>query len=481
MSVPVLRIGELVADVYEVRAMLGAGAMGEVYDAHDRALNRRVAIKVERKDVAGDYLVREGRALAAIRHPGGVTVHTIGRHKGAAFLVLERVYGLSLDRMLDDRRSRGEKFAVAEAVDLLVAIVDALAVVHKAGLSHRDVKPGNVMLAPGGRVVLMDFGLVLPNADRAGHKTAAGSLQYMAPEALTREVAEGAAALLDDNAVGIHAYELLSGIMPFDSADPQELYRAKIRKPLPQISKRRPDVSPALNDLVLQIMAPDPNDRPQGAEALLWQLRSIRARLESQGEVRPLSALIVDDDEDVRAALALYVRAAAPESEIETCADTGRGGPRGPWRRRVPDLLLARPRLARHQRHRGLHAPPGDAARRRLSDRLGERPGHAGRRGAPPAARRAVSREGRRAHERGRRDRAADPAVLSAGRAVAEDGGTVGFVRRGVGPRGQGVASGGQGAGSRPPWRRLGGPRRGLEELAREAAPPPRRPEGAHA
>ncbi|HEY4016094.1 MAG TPA: serine/threonine-protein kinase [Polyangiaceae bacterium] len=338
MSVPVLRIGELVADVYEVRAMLGAGAMGEVYDAHDRALNRRVAIKVERKDVAGDYLVREGRALAAIRHPGVVTVHTIGRHKGAAFLVLERVYGLSLDRMLDDRRARGEKFAMAEAVDLLVAIVDALAVVHKAGLSHRDVKPGNVMLAPGGRVVLMDFGLVLPNADRAGHRTAAGSLQYMAPEALSREVAEGAAALLDVYAAGVLAYELLCGIMPFDSADPHELYRAKIRKPLPQISKRRPDVSPPLDDLVLQMMAVDPNDRPQGAEALLWQLRSLRARLETQGEARPMCALIVDDDEDVRTALALYVRAAAPECEIETC-DTGRAAVRA-VRRRVPDLLL---------------------------------------------------------------------------------------------------------------------------------------------
>jgi CheY-like chemotaxis protein len=160
----------------------------------------------------------------------------------------------------------------------------------------------------------------------------------MAPEALSREVAEGAAALLDVYAAGVLAYELLCGIMPFDSADPHELYRAKIRKPLPQISKRRPDVSPPLDDLVLQMMAVDPNDRPQGAEALLWQLRSLRARLETQGEARPMCALIVDDDEDVRTALALYVRAAAPECEIETC-DTGRAAVRA-VRRRVPDLLL---------------------------------------------------------------------------------------------------------------------------------------------
>jgi serine/threonine protein kinase len=338
MSASVLEPGEIVADVYEIRALLGAGAMGEVYDAHDRALNRRVAIKVARPDIAPDYLVREGRALAAIRHPGVVTVHTVGHHRGVAFLVLERVYGLSLDRMIDDHRRRGEPFAVGEAIDLLVAIADALSVVHRAGLAHRDIKPANVMLAPGGRVVLMDFGLVLPNADRAGHRTAAGSLQYMAPEALTRDVAEGAAAQLDVYAVGILAYELLCGITPFDNADARELYRAKVRKPLTTVAKRRPDLPPALSELIAQLMAPDPQDRPQGAEAVVWQLRSLRARLSAQGETRAFSALIVDDDEEMRRALALYVRAAAPEADIETMSD-GRQAVRA-VRRRVPDLLL---------------------------------------------------------------------------------------------------------------------------------------------
>jgi len=330
--------GEIVADVYEVRALLGAGAMGEVYDAHDRALNRRVALKVARPGIAPDYLVREGRALAAIRHPGVVTVHTIGKHRGLAFLVLERVYGLSLERMIDERRGRGERFAVGEALDLLVAIADALSVVHGAGLVHRDVKPGNVMLAPGGRVVLMDFGLVLPHADRAGHRTAAGSLQYMGPEALSGDIVEGAAALLDVYAVGVLAYELLCGIAPFDGGDSREVYRSKVRKPLPPVSRLRPDVPAALGDLVAQLMAPDPQERPQGAEAVLWQLRALRSRVGAGPEARPFSVLIVDDDGDMRRALALYVRAAAPGAEIETIGD-GRTAIRA-VRRRVPDLLL---------------------------------------------------------------------------------------------------------------------------------------------
>jgi serine/threonine protein kinase len=338
MSPPVFEQGEIVAGVYEVRGALGAGAMGEVYDAHDRALNRRVALKVDRPNIEPDYLVREGRALAAIRHPGVVTVYTIGQHRGAAFLVLERVYGLSLDRMIDERRARGELFPVGEVLDLLVTIADTLDIVHRAGLAHRDVKPGNIMLAPGGRVVLMDFGLVLPHADRAGYRTAAGSLQYMGPEAFKREVVEGEAALLDVYSIGVLAYELFCGITPFDGADARELYRAKVRLPVPHVALRRSEVPRPIDELVAQLIAPNPQDRPQGAEAVLWQLRALRTRLGAGEEARRFSVLIVDDDEDTRRALSLYVRVAAPDADIETTGE-GRQAVRSA-RRRVPDLLL---------------------------------------------------------------------------------------------------------------------------------------------
>src|SRR5258708_11179681 len=296
--------------------------MGGVCDARDRVMNRHVALKVVRPHIAADYLLREGRALAAIHHPGVVTVHAMGEHKGAGFLVLERVRGLSLDRVLDDRRARAEPMAVAEALDLLVAVADTLSVVHRAGLTHRDVKPGNVMLAPGGRVVLMDFGLVLPHADRPGQKSVAGSLQYMAPEALTGDVAEGAGAQLDVYALGVLGFELLSGIAPFEATLPLDLYRDKVRIPGPRLDERRQDVSSALSDTISQLMAPDPNDRPQGAEPALWQLRALRARAASgETAARPFSVLIVDDDEDMREALALYVRAGAPDADIERTGD----------------------------------------------------------------------------------------------------------------------------------------------------------------
>ncbi len=337
-SKPVLAQGELVADTYEIRSMLGSGGMGEVYEAHDRVLNRRVALKVIRPNVPAEYLLREGRALAAIRHPGVVAVHAMGTHRHVSFLVLERVLGLSLDRMLDDRRKHGERFAVSEALELLTAIADGLSVVHRAGLAHRDIKPGNVMLAPGGRVVLMDFGLVLPHADRAGHRSVAGSLQYMPPEALTGDIAEGAANLGDVYALGVVGYEVLCGIMPFSGSEALEIYRSKTRLPLPRVSEHRSDVPARLDDLVAQLMAPQPAERPQGAEAALWQLRALRARVTTEEASRPFSVLVVDDDEDMRAALSLYIRSAAPDAEIETTGQ-GRHAVRS-VRRRVPDLLL---------------------------------------------------------------------------------------------------------------------------------------------
>jgi serine/threonine protein kinase len=330
--------GEVVGDLYKIRALLGAGGMGEVYEALDTALNRRVALKIAHPDIDADYLVREGRALAAIRHPGVVTVHAMGRHHGTSFLVLEHIQGLSFDRIIEDRNGRRDPFPVLEAIDLLLPIAGALAVVHQAGLAHRDVKPANVMLAPGGRVVLMDFGLVVPHADRVGNRIVAGSLPYMAPEALTGAVADGAASLVDVYAMGVLAYELLTGAVPFQGSHPFEVYDVKMGQPTPLVSAVRPDVAEGLGELIARMMANDPDERPTVAEEVLWELRALRRQLDAQGSVRPLSVLIVDDDPEMLEVLSLFVRSAAGDAEIETTGN-GREAVRS-VRQRVPDLLL---------------------------------------------------------------------------------------------------------------------------------------------
>ena len=347
--------GELVAGQYEIRALLGSGRMGQVYEAHDRQLNRRVALKVlagVEADVA--HLRREGQALAAIRHPSVVAVHSLGTHQGSrgdlAFLVMERVYGVSLEAMLEQRRGRGERLGLTEVIDLSIQIAEGLTAVHAAGVSHRDIKPANIMLAPGGRVVLMDFGLMLPDIELDGdadgdasaqhedaEQTLAGSLEYMAPEALASRVAHGSGHLVDVYALGVVAFQLFTGILPYGAPDAPALARAQ-RAAVPRVSALRRDVPPSVDDLVRAMMARDPSERPQSAEVLLSSLRRLRDALDRTAPVPPFAVLIVDDAPSTWETLSLYVRAVVPDAEITT-ANGGEEALRS-LRKRVPNVLL---------------------------------------------------------------------------------------------------------------------------------------------
>jgi serine/threonine protein kinase len=350
---PAFASGDVVAGQYEIRALLGSGGMGQVYEAHDRELNRRVAIKVLAGAIDSAHLRREGQALAAIRHPSIVTVHTLGTHASARgavpFLVMERVYGMSLEAMLEQRRRRGERLPIAEAIDLAIQIAEGLAAVHSAGVSHRDVKPANVMLAPSGRVVLMDFGLMLPDVDAGTDApsevslhpddagTVAGSLEYMAPEALASNVAPGRGHLVDVYALGVVLFQLFTGILPYGASDARSLARAQ-RRAVPRASAQRRDVPQAACDLARAMMARDPSERPQSAELLLWSLRRVRDTLDRSTPAPPFAVLVVDDSPATWETLSLYVRAIVPDAEITT-AKGGEEALRA-LRKRVPNVLF---------------------------------------------------------------------------------------------------------------------------------------------
>ncbi|MDB4997129.1 MAG: Serine/threonine-protein kinase PknA, partial [Myxococcaceae bacterium] len=172
--------GTLIADVYEVRATLGTGAMGAVYDTHDRVLNRRVALKFALEEKYERALLLEGQGLAAVHHAGLASIYTVGRHEGMSFLVMERVPGLSLRAHLG-RIAANTQLPIDEAMSICVSIAETLSVVHRAGLAHRDVKPDNIILSSRGRVVLVDFGLVLPEFAMADERRLVGTPSYMAP------------------------------------------------------------------------------------------------------------------------------------------------------------------------------------------------------------------------------------------------------------------------------------------------------------
>jgi serine/threonine protein kinase len=274
---PSLSLGTLLAGTYELRSLLGGGAMAHVYEAYDQLLDRRVAVKVARRG-ALPLLRVEGRALAAVRHRSLVTVFHFGVHDGVEYLVMERLSGASLRDAIDVRARDGNPFAVQEAIALLAAIADGLAVVHDAGLSHRDLKPENVMLAPGDRVVLMDFGLTRPDFAGDDGKAVCGTPEYMAPEVIKQEVKPGQGHLVDLYALGIVGYELLVGHTPFVREDWETTLRAHLFAAPPDIRLARPDVPREYADLVLQLLAKEPADRMDSAELVGWSLRSLPGR-----------------------------------------------------------------------------------------------------------------------------------------------------------------------------------------------------------
>ncbi|MCZ6805591.1 MAG: serine/threonine-protein kinase [Deltaproteobacteria bacterium] len=311
--------GELLDGVYEIMQLLGRGGMGQVFEAHDHLLNRRVAIKAVWPNPLTPPLRNEARALAAFEHPSLVSVHTLGEHRGIDYLVMERVYGVSMTRHAATRWSAGQEFTPAEAVQILLPVAEGLSVVHRAGLVHRDVKPDNIMMTPAHRVVLMDFGLVLPEFDVNNKRTVAGSPPYMAPEVVLSTGESGNGHLSDIFSFGAVAYELLTGVRPYPGNTIREVLASHERGLTRALAELRSDCPLALCQLIHEMLNHNPQARIQSAEAVAWQMRAIRDecgrsdspdsnRVAEQSAPPSASVLIVDDDHDLARILTFYVR-----------------------------------------------------------------------------------------------------------------------------------------------------------------------------
>ena len=314
--------GELLGRVYEIRSVLGAGGMGQVFEAHDHSLDRRVAIKAAWPELPTPALRNEARALAAFRHPSLVTVHGIGVHRGIDYIVMERIYGVSLANEIDRRHRAGAPMEVVEVCEILQWAAEGLAVVHRAGIAHRDVKPSNIMLTPDRRVVLMDFGLVLPEFSMAQQEYIAGSPPYMAPEALANVLAAGSGQLVDVYALGVTAFEMLAGRVPREAGSLEKLWEL-CKQPPPDLRRLRPDAPAALVALIEEMLETDPGARPQSAESIAWALGRIRARKGPRPAApRPLRVLVVEDDADVARVIAFYAKKAlGSDVEVRTLHD----------------------------------------------------------------------------------------------------------------------------------------------------------------
>jgi serine/threonine protein kinase len=292
--------------------------MGVVYEARDLLLARRVAIKAPLHAVHTRALRAEAQALAALHSRAFVTVHHMGRHEGVEFLVMERLFGETLEARLDDARARGRFLPLQDVLDLLIGVADALSAAHAVGIAQRDLKPANIIVS-GERVVLVDLGLFVPEVLVAPENDAAGSAEYVAPEVLLRAVEKGEGPLIDLYGLGILAFELLVNVTPFASESLGVVLASQVGARVPDVSTLRADVPAELSALVSELLAKDPKERPPSAEAVLWQLKEIRNH--GIKRTQHMTVLAVDDEPHVGRALKRCLESAFPQVDVATTTD----------------------------------------------------------------------------------------------------------------------------------------------------------------
>jgi tetratricopeptide (TPR) repeat protein len=260
---------------YEVLALVGSGGMGDVYRARDTRLDRLVAIKVAREQFS-ERFEREARAVAALSHPNICHLYDVGPN----YLVMEYVEGAPIAPVATSHA----------ALDLAIQIADGLAAAHDAGIVHRDVKPGNILVARDGRVKILDFGLALlaPAAAQAGTAptmaatdagTTVGTVAYMSPEQARGELVDHRSDLWS---VGVVLYEVVTGERPFDGATPAIVFDAILnRAPVP-VGERAPAAPPELARIIERLLEKDRSLRYQSAADLRADLKRVERDRSSQ-------------------------------------------------------------------------------------------------------------------------------------------------------------------------------------------------------
>lgn len=241
--------------------------MASVYEATDVQLHRQVAIKVLAAHLSGDQIFREkflteARVAAALNHPNLVNIYDQGQHGDYTYLVLELVTGTTLRHVLDD-------FKVIDperALELMESVLNALGAAHSAGIIHRDIKPENILLSNEGRIKLSDFGLARNVDTRTEASELLGTVGYMAPELVTGGAATKAT---DVYACGIMLYEMLTGSRPYVGEQSMQIAYQHAHSRVPAPSLANPELSAALDRLVLLATEPNPANRPADAAALL--------------------------------------------------------------------------------------------------------------------------------------------------------------------------------------------------------------------
>ena len=253
--------GQKISDRYQIIKSIGEGGMANVYLAYDTILDRNVAVKVLRGDLATDEkfvrrFQREALSASSLSNPNIVEVYDVGEDNGEYYIVMEYVEGKHLKNLL---KKRG-KLTVPEVIDIVLQITNGLSVAHDSYIIHRDIKPQNILILDNGLVKITDFGIaVAMNATQLTQTNSVmGSVHYLPPEQAS---GKGATLQSDIYSIGILMYELLTGKLPFKGDNAVEIALKHLKEPMPSIRDEMPEIPQSVENIILKATAKNPKNR----------------------------------------------------------------------------------------------------------------------------------------------------------------------------------------------------------------------------
>jgi serine/threonine-protein kinase len=268
----------LVDGRYRITSRIGTGGMADVYCAHDEHLGRDVAIKVLHRRFAQDHefverFRREASAAAGLQHPNVVGVFDRGEYDGTYYIAMEYLRGRTLKELIQQEAPLDQE----RALDITVQILRAAGFGHRRGVIHRDFKPQNVIIDGSDRVKVTDFGIARAGASEITETgSIMGTAQYLSPEQAQGTAAEEPSDLYS---IGVMLYEMLAGRLPFSGDSAVAVALRHLTEPPPPLHGLRPDIHPALEEVVMQALAKDPRERFQDADGFIAALEHVRPQL----------------------------------------------------------------------------------------------------------------------------------------------------------------------------------------------------------
>ena len=260
--------GQKINDRYEIIQTIGEGGMANVYLARDVIIDRLVAIKVLRGDLAGDEkfvrrFQREALAASSLDHHNIVEMYDVGEDNGMYYIVMDYIQGKTLKQLIKKRGS----LTLSECIDIMLQLTDGVNVAHSSYIIHRDLKPQNIMIQDNGEIKITDFGIAmaLNNTQLTQTNSVMGSVHYLPPEQAS---GKGATVKSDIYSMGIMFFELLTGTLPFKGENAVEIAFKQIKDDIPSIREINPSIPQSVENIILKATAKNPKNRYNNAKEM---------------------------------------------------------------------------------------------------------------------------------------------------------------------------------------------------------------------